>query len=551
MTTTVPVVLFAYARPAHLARVLACLRENRVPLLRVFADGAKGPADAPAVAETRAMLRAIDWTEVRLVERTENLGLGRNVLAGVTEIAAQHEAFVVWEDDLICVPGTYAWLCAALRQYAGDPRVMSVTAWTHPRVTPGGLAGRPYFDARAECWGWGAWARSWRGMDQTAVEKMAAARAKGVAPDAYGADLPAMARAEARKNIWAVRWLYHHLQHGGLCLRPPWSMVEHIGFDPVATNAGMAHGWANPPLPPAPPVPAVWPAAVENPDCRRRWVVAAGSARWSMAGRWRQAVRKVVPSVLLAPVVARFFRVRWEGDYPDWQSARAACHGYEAPQILQHVLAASRQVRGERATYERDGVAFRGPPPWWPGLALLREAAAARGGKLTVLDFGGSLGSLYFQVRTQLPDCGFLRWRVVEQPAFVAAGRREFQNGELEFYSSVAAACDAGMPDVLLLASVLPYLPAPFEILARLLETGAPWILVDRTGFTRDGGSRLTIQRVPRSIYPASYPCWFLDRAEFLSHFAGRYRLTSDQAEKIVVPAGLEFRSLHFSPPVA
>jgi putative methyltransferase (TIGR04325 family) len=165
-----------------------------------------------------------------------------------------------------------------------------------------------------------------------------------------------------------------------------------------------------------------------------------------------------------------------------------------------------------------------------------------------VLDFGGSLGSLYFQVRTQLPDCGFLRWRVVEQPAFVEAGRREFQNGELEFYSSVAAACDAGMPDVLLLASVLPYLPAPFEILARLLETGAPWILVDRTGFTRDGGSRLTIQRVPRSIYPASYPCWFLDRAEFLSHFAGRYRLTSDEAEAIVVPAGLEFRSMHFSP---
>jgi putative methyltransferase (TIGR04325 family) len=180
-------------------------------------------------------------------------------------------------------------------------------------------------------------------------------------------------------------------------------------------------------------------------------------------------------------------------------------------------------------------------------MALLREAAAARDGKLTVLDFGGSLGSSYFQVRPQLQNCGCLRWRIVEQPAFAVAGRREFQNDELEFYSSVAAACDAGMPDVLLLASVLPYLASPFEVLAGLLKTGAPWVIVDRTGFTLDGGSRLTIQRVPRSIYPASYPCWFLDRAEVLAHFAGCYRLTGDQPVKVDVPAGLEFRSLQFS----
>ena len=78
----IPVVLLAYARPAHLARVLACLRENRVPLIHAFADGAKGPADAAAVREVRAMLRAVDWCDLRLVERDANLGLGRNVLAG-------------------------------------------------------------------------------------------------------------------------------------------------------------------------------------------------------------------------------------------------------------------------------------------------------------------------------------------------------------------------------------------------------------------------------------------------------------------------------------
>jgi hypothetical protein len=289
MSEPIPVVLFAYARTAHLARVLTCLRENGVPLICAFADGAKGAADAAGVAETRALLRAIDWCEVRLTERAENLGLGRNVLAGVGEVATAHPAFVVWEDDLIAVPGTYAWVCAALRHYADDERVMSVTAWTHPRVTPAGLGEAPYFDARAECWVWGAWARSWRGMaGETALEKLAAAGRRGLPAAAYGADLPAMARDETRKNIWAVRWLYHHLEHGGLCVRPPWSMVEHIGFGAQATNAAGAGEWANPPMCSTPPVPASWPEPREHRECRALWRAATPPCSW-LVRAWRRA----------------------------------------------------------------------------------------------------------------------------------------------------------------------------------------------------------------------------------------------------------------------
>lgn len=292
MSPPIPVALFAYARPAHLARVLACLRENRVPLILAYSDGPKGPADAPAVAEVRAMLRAIDWCECRTVERAENFGLGRNVLAGVTEVAAAHEAFLVWEDDLVCVPGTYAWMCAALGAYAGDARVMSVNAWTHPRVTPESAGSAPYFDARADCWVWGSWPRAWRGMaDESALVKLAAAEARGVAPAAYGADLPPMAEVELRKNIWAVRWVYHHLARGGLCLRPAWSMVEHIGFDAGATNAAAATDWSNPPLRLAPPVPETWPEPVEHPACRGLWEAAN-------PGGWRRLYRRIRAKIL-------------------------------------------------------------------------------------------------------------------------------------------------------------------------------------------------------------------------------------------------------------
>lgn len=297
MTTIVPaipVVLFAYARPDHLARVLVSLRENGVPVIEAFCDGAKGASDAGRVGAVREMLRAVDWCEVRLVERPANLGLGRNVLAGLTDVAARHAAFVVWEDDLIAVPGTYAWVCAALRRFADAPAVMSVTAWTHPRVTPADVGCEPYFDGRAECWVWGTWSRTWPGMsEQTAEEKRVAAAARGVPAGAYGADLPVMAAAELRQNIWAVRWLYHHFQHGGLCVRPPWSMVEHIGFDPLATNAAAATAWANPPLRAAPPIPASWPEPREHPATRALWRKANPSG-WRAV--WQRIRGKVLAS---------------------------------------------------------------------------------------------------------------------------------------------------------------------------------------------------------------------------------------------------------------
>jgi hypothetical protein len=289
MNAPIPVVLFAYARPDHLARVLASLRENGVPRIEAFADGPRGTADTGRVAEVRARLRAIDWCEVRLVEREGNFGLGRNVLAGVGDVAARHEAFLVWEDDLVAAPGAYAWMTAALRRYADDPRVWSVGAWTQARLTPPDLDDRPYFDARAECWGWGAWARSWPGMaEETAAQKMAAV----AEPAACGADLPEMAAVEQARNLWAVRWLYHHLQHGGLCLRPPRPLAEHIGFDDFATNAAGATEWANPPLQPAPRIPDAWPDAIEHPACRALWRAAIPPANRSPLRRLARRVRQ-------------------------------------------------------------------------------------------------------------------------------------------------------------------------------------------------------------------------------------------------------------------
>lgn len=276
MSPPIPVALFTYNRPDLLRRTLAALHTAETPLIYAFSDGARSPEHEEEVAEVRRVLRAVDWCEIVRCERPANLGLGVSIRTGVAEVLRAHEALLVFEDDLVCVPGTYRYLTAALRRYADEPRVMSVAAWNHPRVTPPDIGATPYFDGRAECWGWGTWRRAWAGMDRDAASLLAECARRRVDTYRYGADVPAMAAVEAQRNIWAVRWLLHHMVAGGLCLRPAQSMVEHIGFDGRATNSPDGSYWENPPLRPAPEPPALWPEPHEHRACPGLWQRACG-----------------------------------------------------------------------------------------------------------------------------------------------------------------------------------------------------------------------------------------------------------------------------------
>jgi len=300
MNHSVPIVLFVYARPDHLSQTLACLRENQVPLIYAFSDGPRTPDKVSMVTQVRDLLHGIDWCEVILCEREENWGLGRSVLAGVTEVLSKHEMCIVFEDDLICVPGTYQYLVAALQHYRDDQSVMSVTGWTHPLVTPSDVTDQPYFDGRAECWVWGTWARAWQGMQEDANTLMQRCEAKGIDVYRYGADLPNMAEVELQKNIWAVRWLYWHILNQRLCLRPPWSMVEHIGFDENATNAKSESWVKNPPLKACPPIPLQWPESVEHSACSRLHQKVCGTRPTVFShlyGLTRRAASKILHAV--------------------------------------------------------------------------------------------------------------------------------------------------------------------------------------------------------------------------------------------------------------
>jgi putative methyltransferase (TIGR04325 family) len=233
--------------------------------------------------------------------------------------------------------------------------------------------------------------------------------------------------------------------------------------------------------------------------------------------------------------------VRFTGDYASWEEAAQASSGYAAPVILETTRAALLRVKNGEAAYERDSVTFPTIDYEYPLLACLLRAATEHGNRLSVLDFGGSLGSTYFQCRSFLAPLEELRWSIVEQPAHVICGQRDFANDELRFYETVAGCLRVERPQVLLLSGVLQCLPKPYAVLDDLIGQAFDYIVVDRTAFLRGGGDRLTLEHVPAWIYPAVYPSWFLSEERLLGLFAGRYELlASFRALDTTHPAGGE-----------
>jgi len=249
---------------------------------------------------------------------------------------------------------------------------------------------------------------------------------------------------------------------------------------------------------------------------------------------------------IMPPLVVRLLRlpegVRCQGRYASWEEARAASDGYDADDIFEKTKQAMRDLLAGRGVFERDSVLFDAPEYEWPLLSGLMWGAAANGGDLNVLDFGGSLGSTYHQYRRFLQSLSLVRWNIVEQRHMVKAGREEFSTDQLHFYPDIVSCLAETSPQLLLLSSVVHYLPDPHAFLEQAAGLGFAHVLVDRTPFLLQGDDLLTVQHVPPSIYSASYPCWFFNRERFFGHFTPDYEVvaTFPALDKANVPSSFE-----------
>jgi putative methyltransferase (TIGR04325 family) len=234
------------------------------------------------------------------------------------------------------------------------------------------------------------------------------------------------------------------------------------------------------------------------------------------------------------------------GDYRCWDEAMAASTGYGSEIILEKTKEALLKVKNGEAAYERDSVLFDEIQYAWPLLASLMWVAARCGGRLNVLDFGGSLGSTYFQNRVFLSALPGVRWNIVEQSKHVKTGRTYFEDDHLRFYSGITDPLADTQPNVVLLSGVLQCLERPYIVLHQILELSCELVIIDRTPFWTGPTDRLCVQTVPPSIYPASYPSWIFSVQRFRTHLSNEWKviLEFDSLDRLKSPIQANWKGM-------
>lgn len=245
----------------------------------------------------------------------------------------------------------------------------------------------------------------------------------------------------------------------------------------------------------------------------------------------KKLIKQIVPPVVhqaIKSVIPKQFG--WFGDYKSWHDAEKDASGYDSEIILRKVESATKKVILGEAAFERDSVTFAEHDYNWPFLAHLFYIAARNNGHLRVLDFGGSLGSSYYQNRNFLSELPQMEWSVIEQEHFVKSGQKHFSNDHLKFYHTVdSCIAERARIDVLLFSSVLQYIKKPYQLLDGILNHGFEFVLIDRMPFNTQKKNRICVQKVPKAIYPASYPCHLLNDEEFIAYFQQKgYRVVAD-----------------------
>ena len=186
------------------------------------------------------------------------------------------------------------------------------------------------------------------------------------------------------------------------------------------------------------------------------------------------------------------------------------------------------KVKNKESVCERDSVIFNEPHYSWPLLSALMWIAAQSNGNLNIIDFGGSLGSTYFQNHLFLRELKSVDWNIIEQKHFVDEGKRYFENSELRFFYNIENCLEAKKPNTILFSSVIQYIEEPYKFLDYIISMNFKYILFDRTTFILSGDDRLTVQIVPPTIYRASYPCWFFNKNKFYSPISEGHDLIAD-----------------------
>ena len=240
-----------------------------------------------------------------------------------------------------------------------------------------------------------------------------------------------------------------------------------------------------------------------------------------------------------------FYTKNFIRGFTNWDEALSKTTSYKNKEIFNKTINSARLVRDGKAVYERDSVLFDTIQYDWPLLSSILLVANKQK-KLYVVDFGGALGTSYYQNKKYLDSLHIpKKWAIVEQSEYVQIGRSEFQNDTLSFYESfLSIQFDI---DLIMFNGSLCYLKNPYKILDDVKSLKPKYILFTRTPFVKSEEDEISVQIVPKAIYDASFPIWNFSEIKITNFLSDLYEVFEKwddklQADKDTVAKGILYK---------
>ena len=226
---------------------------------------------------------------------------------------------------------------------------------------------------------------------------------------------------------------------------------------------------------------------------------------------------------LIPPIFLIFYRkvfsineIKFIGPFVDWETAKKYCYGYDSVAIIDKVKNAALKVKNGEYAYERDSILFEKKDYNWFLTTAIYQSINGKE-KLKIIDFGGSLGSTYFQNKDIFTNLE-IEWYILEQDTFVNIGKKYFQNEELLFHNNIN-----NLPitnyNICIISSSLQYIENYTSILDSIFSKEPEYILLDRTVISYTNKNLIYIQKNPKNINKSSYPTHIFSESNLLKYF--------------------------------
>jgi putative methyltransferase (TIGR04325 family) len=216
-----------------------------------------------------------------------------------------------------------------------------------------------------------------------------------------------------------------------------------------------------------------------------------------------------LPPILTRLALHALGRSSLRGDFRSWKAARAASGQYQTDLNIYGRLAEEVRI-GQRKSSRL--------------LSPLLSAIHLAGGRARVLDFGGNLGLVYFDVSRLTSNC-IDSWNVVDLPEIVAYGNRHFADQKLHFFQTIDEASAFDKPNVVLCFHVLQYLESPFEYLSRLIALDPDMFVLHE--FPVADRERFMVQHLMPELGGGSRPIRIFNQNDVTEAFIG-YELVEE-----------------------